>query len=158
MVFDGCAPLVWRWNGYVPSSKSNCYVIHYSHISSEVFRKYLRRFPTFLHDRSRLKCLRLVFISIFGWCLGEAWWLNIFVRLLKKLLIRSYCGRVPQPCEARALLRAREQSQSPGGSQTDGISDRSRGRELWNGTFQGAVPQQPLISKLLSIFFFIKKN
>ena len=22
MVFDGCAPLVWRWNGYVPSSKS----------------------------------------------------------------------------------------------------------------------------------------
>ena len=49
------------------------------------------------------------------------------VRLLKKLLIRSYCGRVPQPCEARALLRAREQSQSPGGSQTDGISDKSRG-------------------------------
>ena len=23
MVFDGCAPLVRRWNGYVPSSKSN---------------------------------------------------------------------------------------------------------------------------------------
>ena len=22
MVFDGCAPLVRRWNGYVPSSKS----------------------------------------------------------------------------------------------------------------------------------------
>ena len=24
MVFDGCAPLVRRWNGYVPSSKSTC--------------------------------------------------------------------------------------------------------------------------------------
>ena len=24
MVFDGCAPLVRRWNGYVPSSKSSC--------------------------------------------------------------------------------------------------------------------------------------
>ena len=23
MVFDGCAPMVRRWNGYVPSSKSN---------------------------------------------------------------------------------------------------------------------------------------
>ena len=23
MVFDSCAPLVQRWNGYVPSSKSN---------------------------------------------------------------------------------------------------------------------------------------
>ena len=23
MVFDGCAPLVRRWNGYVPSSKSS---------------------------------------------------------------------------------------------------------------------------------------
>ena len=26
MVFDGCAPLVRRWNGYVPSSKSNIYL------------------------------------------------------------------------------------------------------------------------------------
>ena len=25
MVFDGCAPLVRRWNGYVPSSKSSMY-------------------------------------------------------------------------------------------------------------------------------------
>ena len=27
MVFDGCAPLVLRWNGYVPSSKSRS-VVH----------------------------------------------------------------------------------------------------------------------------------
>ena len=27
MVFDGCAPLVWRWNGYVPSSKSKAWCL-----------------------------------------------------------------------------------------------------------------------------------
>ena len=134
------------------------YVIHYSHISWEIFRKAFETFPTFLNARSRLKCLRLVFISIFGWCLGEAWWLNIFVRLLKKLLIRSYCGRVPQPCEARALLRAREQSQSPGGSQTDGISDKSRGEGTVKWHISRGSASTTFDFKAALNFFLIKKK
>ena len=136
----------------------HCYVIHYCHISWEDFRKVFETFPTFLNARSRLKCLRLVFISIFGWCLGEAWWLNIFVRLLKKLLIRSYCGRVPQPCEARALLRAREQSQSPGGSQTDGISDKAGGGNCEMAHFKGQCLNNLWFQSCSLFFSHLKKT
>ena len=33
MIFDGCAPLVRRWNGYVPSSKSMCHLLPYRTIT-----------------------------------------------------------------------------------------------------------------------------
>ena len=36
MVFDGCAPLVRRWNGYVPSLKSNS-VIFERNIDAEYY-------------------------------------------------------------------------------------------------------------------------
>ena len=41
MVFDGCAPLVRRWNGYVPSSKS----IRFGHSKASKILKKLLIFP-----------------------------------------------------------------------------------------------------------------
>ena len=60
MVFDGCAPLVRRWNGYVPSSKSNL-----SSANKKVVAcSYKVLWP---------KIDFLIFFLIFPWALST-WW------------------------------------------------------------------------------------
>ena len=44
MVFDGCAPLVWRWNGYVPSSKSNSHSENPTHINCFLSQRFSSHF------------------------------------------------------------------------------------------------------------------